>query len=140
MKGKSQKKIKDILKEKGLKITDSRTAILTFLMKIGKPVVVEDIQLGIGGTTNITTIYRTLEQFTQKGIIYQADFRDGRVYYEYQTHHHHHIVCTQCGTKEEVNTCIEDKVSNITENSKKFALITDHALEFFGTCHNCTAV
>jgi Fe2+ or Zn2+ uptake regulation protein len=138
MKSKSQVKIEDILRKANLKITISRMEILSFLMKTKKPVIVEDVQVGINNAVNLTTTYRTLEQFVQKNIVCQTDFRDGKVYYEYQTHHHHHIVCTICGDTEEVAVCIEEQIPVLVKSSKKFVSVDDHVLEFFGTCTTCT--
>jgi len=138
MNSKSKEEAEGILRSKKMKITLPRVEILAFLMDKKKPITTEEIQKGISGVANLTTTYRTLELFTQKNIVHQADFRDGSVYYEYQTHHHHHVVCVSCGDKESISICVEHAIPVIIKSSKKFTSINDHALEFFGICKICS--
>ena len=94
------------------------------LMQKDSPMTVEEIQGLLKHAVNKTTVYRALDSFVEKGILYQTHLRDGKTYYEYQNEHHHHIVCTSCGTKEEVPLCIESSISKISRQSKKFRVIT----------------
>jgi len=128
-----------LLSEKGFKITPSRVAILRLLLEGKTPMTVEDIQKSLTSTINKTTIYRALSDFVECRILSQTDFRDGKIYYEYQDYHHHHVVCTMCGLKEEVDICIEASIPKIKKESKQFNEISDHMLEFFGVCMKCTS-
>jgi len=138
-KSKHKTKSETLLAEKGFKVTPSRVEILTVLLSEKTPMTVEDIQKKIINEINKTTIYRALSDFVEKKVLNQTDFRDGKIYYEYQEHHHHHVVCTSCGVKEEVAICIESSVPQIKKQSKSFDEINDHILEFFGVCKNCTS-
>lgn len=133
-------KMQDILKDAGMKVTKNRLAVLDLLITSGKPLSVEDIFKKLKKADQVT-IYRILNQFVLKDIVYQTDFRSGKAYFEFQDHHHHHIVCKSCGDLEEVEICLpENFIKKIQNNSTKFKKVSDHALEFFGTCGKCSKI
>lgn len=86
---------------------------------------------------NITTVYRCLEKFVEKGLVLECDFNDGVIRYEihHQDGHHHHLICNDCKKWIEVDACIESSSLAALEKTG-FAGIT-HKLEFFGTCPAC---
>lgn len=130
-------RIETLLRDKGLKVTRARLAIVQVLMRAGAPLSIEEIKRGVGDAANAVTVYRVLEQLVEIGLVYQTDFRSGKAYFEYQEVAHHHIVCTQCGAREEVGICLEVDPALALKRSKKFHSIESHALEFFGTCKEC---
>lgn len=133
-------KMQEILKHAGLKVTKNRLAVLDFLITSKKPLSVEDIFKKLK-TADQVTIYRILNQFVLKDIVYQTDFRSGKAYFEFQDHHHHHIVCKNCGYLEEVEICLPEKfIQMVQKSSSKFKKVSDHALEFFGTCGKCDKI
>lgn len=126
-----------LIKEAGLKITRGRVSVLEFLYKNNEPVSIDVIRKKIKNIDNVT-IYRILNNFVEKGIVYQTNFRDGKAYFEYQEKHHHHLVCTNCGLKESLDICIDkDIYQNVIKKSKSFGFIKTHMLEFFGLCNKC---
>ncbi|MEZ4103205.1 MAG: Fur family transcriptional regulator [Candidatus Paceibacterota bacterium] len=137
---KQEKEIGNILKNNGFKVTPSRVRILEILKEKHSPMTVEDICFLVQNETNKTTVYRALDDFSKKGIIYQTHFRDGKTYFEFQDHHHHHIVCTSCGVKEGISFCVGDIIKKIPKHSKRFTKINDHVLEFFGICQKCNNI
>ncbi|MFA7193446.1 MAG: Fur family transcriptional regulator [Candidatus Paceibacterota bacterium] len=134
------KNIRQILKDADLKITKNRLSVLELLISNSKPLSVEDIFKKLKKADQVT-IYRILNQFVLKDIVYQTDFRSGKAYFEFQDHHHHHIICKGCGDLEEVEICLpENFIKKIQKNSTKFKKVSDHALEFFGTCGKCSNI
>lgn len=135
---KKQTTATDVLKNATLARTKSRLAVLTVLMKLRGPASIDQIEKKVGAEANYVTLYRVLKQFVEKGIVYQTDFRQGKAFFEYQTHHHHHITCSGCGLREEIGSCISDVVlKSARAESKKFTAIISHSLEFFGLCTKC---
>jgi len=121
----------------GFKITEQRVAVLSFLISVHEPVSIDVLTKKIP-TVNQVTLYRMLKQFVDKGLVYQTDFRLGKAHFEFQEHHHHHLVCTSCGAQEAVSVCLPNEVPvTVLADSKKFAAITNHSLEFFGVCKQC---
>lgn len=128
-----------ILRESGLKATTPRVAILKVFAKNHLPINAEHIyqKVKISGI-NEATVYRTLLSFEEKNIIKRIDLRKDSLYYELAGHHHHHMICIECGTIEDFETCKIGSISkDLLEHSKKFALIKDHSLELFGICKAC---
>lgn len=130
----------NVLREKGLKATPARLAILNVFSADCKPINAEYIQQRLKGKDiNLVTIYRTLSSLETSGILKTVDLRKGSAYYEFPTHHHHHIVCTSCGKTESFEMCEVDKVSkSVLQKSPLFKTINQHSLELFGVCKSCS--
>lgn len=128
-----------ILKSKHFKVTLPRQAILRVFIATDRPMSAEDVMSKIEkDKINDVTVYRTLQSFEKKGILRQIDLRTGKVLYELNEHHHHHIVCKKCGTLEDFEMCIIEKISEqVLEKSKRFQTINDHSFELFGICKSC---
>lgn len=128
--------IKGILSQSGLKVTRQRRAIFNVLQSAGCPLSALDIKAKLRDSDQVT-IYRTLEQFTDIGLISKLNLVGRKAEYEYAAHHHHHAVCTECGFIEEMEGCLAPSVERIQKSAKKFSLITNHSMEFFGVCRAC---
>jgi Fur family ferric uptake transcriptional regulator len=126
-----------LLRESGLRVTKSRLAVLEILLVESAPLSIEDLSKKLGGSTNITTLYRMLDIFTDNDIVHRTSFRDGRAYFEFQHDHHHHITCTSCGVREDVDACVPQSTLKNVAKSQKFDVVTSHMLEFFGVCKKC---
>lgn len=129
-----------LLRQKGLKATASRIAILAIFGERCAPVTAEEVFLLLKRQkVNQVTVYRTFETFLRKKLIKRVDLRKDAVCYELADDHHHHIVCTSCGILEEFVLCNIDKVSReVLKKSRKFRNIQEHSLEFFGICQSCS--
>ncbi len=131
---------KKILKDHGLKITESRLQILNMLFNAGKPVSVQDITKKLRASDPVT-VYRVLEQFTKAGIISMVHVSGDRAHFEYAHTHHHHLVCTGCGKIEEIESCsVSTSERTILKHVPTFAQILSHSLEYFGVCKKCQIV
>lgn len=128
------------IKAKKLKITKARIAVATALEQAKTPLKIEALYASLlEPKPDLVTVYRILESFEKTGLVRQIDFRHGHAHYEWVAeNHHHHMVCTICRTiyplhDEEMELAIK----KISQRNKKLFKITDHALEFFGTCSSC---
>jgi Fur family ferric uptake transcriptional regulator len=127
-----------LLKEKKLKVTPNRLAVLTLLEKSHGPFTAIEILSGVKPKLDQATLYRILEIFEQQGLVKAVEFGDGKKRFELNLHnHHHHLVCTNCKTVEDIFVHndvkhVEQKIAKL----KKFQIQT-HSLEFFGLCKNC---
>jgi len=129
------------LKEKGLKNTPIREAILNVFSADCKPINAEYIFNKLKSKNiNLVTIYRTLASLEKAGILRRIDMHKGSAYYELDLDHHHHLVCTNCGTVEEFKACdIEKTTRDILKNST-FKSVDTHSLELFGICKKCSRI
>lgn len=126
----------NILKEKGLKTTTARIAVLNLLEEENNPTDVITIAKGLSDQADQATVYRTLEILTNKGIINRLEFGEGKYRYEIQKNHHHHLICTNCNKIEDVEGELIGEIEKGIKEKKGF-LVKSHSLEFFGLCKNC---
>ena len=128
-----------ILRKSGYKATDGRLAVLNILDKSKDPLSTKDIIDVLKDDIDQATVYRIIKALKEKGLIRQIDLRHNHAHYEiYREDEHHHLICSNCGTIEDVNDCgLESMHENILKKSKKFTEIRQHALEFYGICKSC---
>jgi len=138
--------LREIIREKGLKATPSRIAVLDLFNCDCMPMSVESVLDCLRGSKkpDRATIYRMLDSFVTVGLLKEVYFNDGVIRYESSigdhSHHHHHAVCVSCGTTKEVeDTAVEKAISGASKKIKGFTLM-DHSLEFFGTCDKCIKI
>ena len=130
-----------ILKEKGLKNTPIRRAILDVFSAGCKPVNAEHIFGELKSKhINLVTIYRTLASLEEAGILRRVDMHKGSAYYELGLDHHHHLVCTDCGTVEDFKVCDIEKTARDVLKHSGFRSVSTHSLELFGVCKKCSRV
>ena len=124
----------------GYKNTKSRKAVIEVLETAELPITAEEIHITIrnkGFSTNLSTVYRTLELLESKGLIEKSAMLGSKARYQLVCEgHRHHVVCTGCHRMITIADCplgiIEKKIGETT----KFD-ITGHKLELYGLCPEC---
>jgi Fur family ferric uptake transcriptional regulator len=84
------------------------------------------------------TVYRTIEQLEQLGLIHKVDLGSAAAYEKLDPsgHHHHHIVCDDCGKVEPFeDPALERAIHDIRK--KGFKLET-HEVTLHGHCAECS--
>lgn len=138
---------KEILKEKGLKVTNQRVLVLeTVASHPGEHLTAEEIfdlvriqYPDIG----LATIYRTVQVLVDLDILDKVSFDDGISRYELgiggncdKKHHHHHAICTKCGKvfsfKEDLLDTLEQTLMEVMDFT-----VTDHEVKLYGCCSEC---
>lgn len=127
------------MRKSGYKATAPRLAILATLKKERNPMSVQKIIDRLPKKIDQATVYRTVKSLKEKGIIRQIDLRHNHAHYELTDMvKHHHLICLNCGRIEDVHHCgVEATQTAILRQSKHFAEIREHALEFYGVCKKC---
>lgn len=129
-----------LLKERGFRVTPGREKLLQELEKTALPKAASYFEKKMSPYFDRVSVYRALEAFVQAGLARRVDLGHAHMHYEKASlsEHHHHLVCTRCGTIEDIvidgKFRLEKKAS---EASKKFSVITSHSMEFFGLCKQC---
>lgn len=133
--------MRTVLRKSGYKATSPRLAILQMFKKTKQPLSAQEMIALLPYGIDQATVYRTLKSLREKGIIKQIDLRHNHAHYELaDIDEHHHLICLRCGRIEDVHKCgIENLQETILKNSKHFAEIRQHALEFYGICKSCDA-
>jgi len=131
--------LQKILRKSGHKATPARLAILGIFDKNKNPMSAQEIIDALPSDTDQATVYRTLKSLREKGVIKQIDLRHNHAHYELaDVADHHHLICLRCGRIEDVaHHGVEAMENTVLHNSKHFAEIKTHALEFYGVCKTC---
>lgn len=138
---------KQLLREKGLKVTRQRLMILEAIEscpeehltaeEIFSLVKVDCPEIGLA------TVYRTIQLLNELHLIDRINFDDGFVRYEMgsapnqeQRHHHHHLICNKCGKvisfQDDLLEELEEKIASTTG----FAVV-NHEVKLYGYCAVC---
>jgi Fur family transcriptional regulator, ferric uptake regulator len=133
--------IKDLLKKNYLSVTAGRKKILELFLKQHSGLSHSEIEKRTGDKFDRVTIYRTLQTFTEKGIIHIIPTEDNTVVYALcknectQGHHHDnhiHFTCEKCGK----TRCLDDVVIPEVKMPRGF-LAKDTQMIVKGLCNEC---
>ena len=142
----NEEKVKDLLREKGLKVTSQRLMVLNILSAHGdEHLTVEeiyDLAKEESPEIGLATIYRTVQVLLELHVIEKVTFDDGFARYELNGeetgsgHRHHHAICTQCGKVYSLETDLLDALEKQVFESLGFE-VTDHEVKLYGLCSAC---
>jgi len=112
--------IDEIIKNKQIKLTTARVALLDILRNAKKPLSYEDIKADI--SMDKATFYRNISKFEEQGILNSFESNDKKRYFELRLVPHAHFVCLACNKIE----CLSDLdikldgyvVNNVIVNGK----------------------
>ncbi len=92
----------------------------------------------------VSSVYRNLVVLEQASVVHRVVARGDFAYYELVeelTEHHHHVVCSNCGTVEDVpaSASIEQSVRDVARQiARRTGFKTErHRLDLFGLCERC---
>ncbi|MBY7143437.1 transcriptional repressor [Virgibacillus sp. NKC19-3] len=139
--------IKKQLHAQSYKLTPQREAIVRILLEREEDhLSAEEIYLlvkEIAPEIGLATVYRTLDLLSELKIVDKINFGDGVSSYDLRKegakHFHHHLVCTECGSVEEIIDDLLEDVEQIVQNDWGFQ-VQDHRLTFHGICKQCQEV
>ena len=142
----NEEKVKDLLREKGLKVTSQRLMVLNILSAHGdEHLTVEeiyDLAKEESPEIGLATIYRTVQVLLELHVIEKVTFDDGFARYELNGeetgsgHRHHHAICTQCGKVYSLETDLLDTLEKQVFESLG-SEVTDHEVKLYGLCSAC---
>ncbi|MBM6829263.1 transcriptional repressor [Anaerotignum lactatifermentans] len=128
-----------LLKSADLKATKKRQLLLSILQQENRAMTAEEVHEKATPllAMNLSTVYRTLNTLTEKGILSKTQRKDKKAYYALEHHdHHHRLVCTVCKKTIPVDSCPLRELEEDLEQKTGFR-ITGHTLEFSGICPLC---
>ena len=126
-------------KDKGMRLTPQRLAILKFLEGNTSHPAAEDIFREVKKDTptiSFATVYNTLEALTNKGEILEITIDPTKKHYDPNTTPHHHIVCIGCNEITDVFADYSAALKLPAQVLKEFRLIGNH-VDFYGFCKKC---
>lgn len=129
------------LKRAGNRLTQARLTVLRVLEEehghITSADVLAKVEL-INPAIGRASVFRTLELFTQLGIIRPTYISTSTTptYVLMHGGHHHHVICTQCKRFFEFDDCGLETLTTNLQATLGFQ-ISGHLLEFYGVCADC---
>lgn len=132
------------LGEHELRYTRGRQAVVASLARAGGPLSAAELHHQLGGDLPLSSIYRSLTVLEDAGVLAPHHGAKGLTRYElaeWLRGHHHHLICTDCGSVEDVEVTPrhETQVDAVVEEISAAASFTpmNHALEIEGRCSKC---
>src|ERR671930_1764499 len=95
----------ELLRAHGMRMTPQRIAIVQEIM--GAPgylvplAVIERVKARVPGVS-ASTVYRTLERLEELGVLAHVHLESGMGYHPVAETQHAHLVCSACGTEQEI--------------------------------------
>jgi Fur family transcriptional regulator, ferric uptake regulator len=131
----------DFIRERGLRHTPQREAILRVFLGIEKHLSIDELYKIVkrrNSKIGYVTVYRTMKVLKEAGLCNEIDFGDGiaRFEHQYGHGHHDHLVCLKCGSCIEVINPEIEKLQDELASENRFVPLK-HKLQIFGTCKKC---
>lgn len=126
-----------LLKDRNLKITKSRLAILD-LLKEKSPLTAEEINdLLKDERSNLSSIYRNLSVFVENHLLIKTVGHNNIAYYQLNNDHHkHQLICKNCNKSISIEFCPTHQFEEQIEKETGYEIMS-HNFEFIGLCPNC---
>lgn len=140
-------KIKNKLKESGLRVTQARLDVASILLRnLGKPLTSEEVFLKISKSKSLkcdqVSVYRVLSKYEDLGIVSKSNFQGEAARYmidecgKNHPHHHHFFKCKSCDKIEPFEGCFISKKEK--DLSSKGYTMLEHHIEITGICPRCS--
>ena len=128
----------DVWKEHDIKKTKQRAMLLDILEEMELPLPaaqIHNLYLQKDPGAWISTTYRTLELFIEKGIVNKVMFLDNVQYELNRNEHKHYAFCKCCKKVMNLDNC---PIENFPVNTQEGGFyVTGHRLEIYGYCEEC---
>lgn len=133
--------INAILRNRGMRMTQSRGKIIEALARMERPASAEEIRVDCGlGASDLVTVYRNLDALAELGVLQTILLENGTRLFELTApgEHHHHLICRQCHHTEKLDVCMEKELEGVAR-SRGFSKIA-HVIEVHGVCGKCASI
>ena len=130
----------EILKQKNLKITPQREALLEIMLENHIALDANKIfslVLEVLPGTNFSTVYRNLDTLVSKKILCQISRGNNGDLYKLREdeEHHHHIICSRCGMVISIDFC---PMAILEKKLKEQGFTPEsHSFKVYGICKDC---
>ena len=97
--------LKALLRQRGLRVTEPRVAVLSYLASTDSHPTAEQVETAVnadGPVLSRASVYNVLHSLTRAGLVADLTAKDGPARYDAHVAPHHHLVCRSCGSVEDV--------------------------------------
>jgi Fur family ferric uptake transcriptional regulator len=138
----STAQITSLLEAADVRPTRQRITVVAELMRESNDVTAQELHARLGKRgerLGLATVYRTLGQLVDAGVIDALSHHQDAVCYRLcGPEHHHHFVCSNCHRVVELDDCeLDPWLDRLAERHGFVA--TGHRLEVAGLCADCRA-
>lgn len=132
-------RILQALDERGYRSTAPRRALAGAIGEQEHHFTAEGLRAQLPPKLGRATVYRTLKILVDAGVLCRVLLEDGDLHYQLSHHgHHHHLLCSQCGSSQDLMGCDIEDVLLSTSARHGFEL-SGHWLEVYGRCQECVS-
>lgn len=85
-----------------------------------------------------STVFRILNQLSERGSILRIRVPDGADYFDFNTVPHYHVKCVECGSVFDIDMPFMDDLTDHITNNNGFVFL-DHYILFTGICPDCAS-
>jgi Fur family transcriptional regulator, peroxide stress response regulator len=126
------------LRDKGLRVTQQRVAVLEFLLATPKHPTAEEVGAAVNRlvpTASRASVYNVLHSLKESGLIDELVLGDAVARFDANLDRHHHFICRACGEVEDVpfETFQEAPRPRLAEGHT----IEDYTVTLRGVCPRC---
>ncbi|HZE40289.1 MAG TPA: Fur family transcriptional regulator [Stackebrandtia sp.] len=128
-----------LLRQRGLRVTRQRLAVLSVLDDGGHPTVDEIVRRARSQVGSLSTqaVYNVLAMLADAGLARRIEPSGSHARYESRTgDNHHHVVCRGCGRVEDVDCAVGEVPCLRAEQSHGFDIV-EAEVTYWGLCPAC---
>jgi Fur family ferric uptake transcriptional regulator len=129
----------EILRQRGLRVTPQRRAIVGEIMRthghISPTTLARKVQGEMPGV-NASTIYRTLTLLEEVGVLAHAHLESGAEYHRAEEAGHVHLTCSGCGSEDDLSMGEAEALVRLIERHHEFQPDLTH-FAISGLCADC---
>lgn len=134
--------VMDLLKERGLRMTPQRRAIVSQVMRAQGHIAPAEISRKIQGEmpgVNASTVYRTLALLEEVGVLQHSHLETGAEYHKIDEAQHVHLSCHRCGRDDALSLAEAATLSDLIHRHHGFVADLTH-FAITGLCADCAAL
>ena len=126
------------LEARGYRVTPSRRAVIAAILARKNHFSADELAKRCRGAGR-ATVFRTIRLLSDLGVVCRVIMDDGSPrYLVSRSGHHHHLVCTGCGTVQDLDQCAVSGALREVADASGYE-IEGHWLELYGRCAACQA-
>ena len=140
--GKNKQYYQDVLnhlKEKGVRITETRKAVIDFIIHSQDHPSAEMIYQALlpnFPNMSLATVYNNLQVLIDEGFVSELKVRnDTTTYFDFMGHQHLNVICEKCGRIADMDIDLPDVGQEASEQTGY--QITKSQMVVYGICPNC---
>lgn len=134
-----EKKITELLRSNGFKVTPQRLAVYDVLAHTKEHPNAEMIFSSLQDTyptMSLATVYKTIDILKEIGLVQILNAGEDSFRYDADTSKHAHVRCVECGRVDDVFGLNTEKFSGEIEKNTRYRLVGQQ-FYFYGICPDC---